>query len=82
MLYWGGVLVCLGIMVGSVMAVAMSAYLVKVTENDDAVLNLTNIKWNLTSIIYYPERGADGKETGEFNEYQRLQNKTENRIWV
>ncbi|MEG1049706.1 MAG: transglycosylase domain-containing protein, partial [Oscillospiraceae bacterium] len=73
---------CLGVMVGSAVAVAMSMYLVKVTENDDNFLNLTNIKLNYTSIIYYPERDAQGKETGVYQEYQRLQNKTENRIWV
>lgn len=64
-------------MVGSLVAVALSLYIVKVTANDDNFLNLTNIKLNYTSIIYYTD-----SETGETKEYQRLANDSENRIWV
>lgn len=64
-------------MVGSVIAVALSAYLVKVTANDDNFLNLTSIKLDLTSIIYYTDPA-----TGEIKEYTRLRNDSSNRIWV
>ena len=71
-----GYLCCLGVMVASIAAVAMSLYLVKVTEGDEEFLNLHNRKLSFTSVIYYQDR-----ETGEYKEYQRLDG-TENRIWV
>ncbi|MEG2192869.1 MAG: hypothetical protein RRX95_06305, partial [Oscillospiraceae bacterium] len=54
------VLMCIGVIVGSVAAVGLSMYLVKVTENDDQLLNLTNLKLSFTSIIYYQD-----PQTGE-----------------
>ena len=71
-----GFLICLGIMVGSAAMVALTMYLVDVTREDEKYLNLTNLQLSLTSIIYYQDA-----ETGEYEEYQRLDG-SENRIWV
>ncbi|MBR4036653.1 MAG: penicillin-binding protein [Oscillospiraceae bacterium] len=71
-----GYLICLGVMVGSAVLVALTMYLVDVTRADDKDLNLTNLQLSLTSIIYYQDA-----ETGEYEEYQRLDG-SENRIWV
>ena len=77
-LYWCAVLACIGVMVGSVVAVWLSSYLVKATAGDDAVLNLNDIKLAYTTILYY----EDPENPGSYLEYQRLRNDTENRIWV
>ena len=77
-LYWCGVLVCIGVMVFSVAAVWLASYLVKVTENDDMWLNLNDIKLAYTTILYY----EDPENPGTYLEYQRLRNDTENRVWV
>ncbi len=69
-------LVCLGVMVGGVVLVALTSYLVDVTAGDGEELNLTNLQLSLTSIIYYQDA-----ETGEYEEYQRIDG-SENRIWV
>ena len=71
-----GYLICLGVMVGSAVLVALTMYLVNVTRDDAKDLNLTNLQLSLTSIIYYQD-----SETGEYEEYQRLDG-SENRIWV
>ncbi len=71
-----GYLICLGVIAGSAVLVAVTSYLVNVTANDGSVLNLTNLQLSLTSIIYYQDA-----ETGEYEEYQRLDG-SENRIWV
>ena len=67
---------CIGVIVGSIVLVALTKYLVDVTANDGENLNLTNLKLSLTTIIYYQDA-----ETGEYEEYQRLDG-SENRIWV
>ena len=71
-----GYLICLGVMAGSAVLVALTMYLVNVTRDDAKDLNLTNLQLSLTSIIYYQD-----PETGEYEEYQRLDG-SENRIWV
>ena len=71
-----GYLICLGVMAGSAVLVAITMYLVDVTREDEKFLNLTNLQLSLTSIIYYEDT-----ETGEYEEYQRLDG-SENRIWV
>ncbi|MBE6865717.1 MAG: penicillin-binding protein [Ruminococcaceae bacterium] len=71
-----GYLICLGVMAGSAVLVALTMYLVNVTRDDAKDLNLTNLQLSLTSIIYYQD-----SETGEYEEYQRLDG-SENRIWV
>ncbi len=69
-----GYLCCLGVVVGCIAAIALSVYLVDVTEGDN--INLNDTKLSFTSIIYYQD-----KETGEYKEYQRLAG-DENRVWV
>ena len=65
-------------MVGSVVAVWLASYLVEVTAGDDKMLNLNEIELSYTSIVYY----ENPEVPGEYLEYQRLRNDTENRIWV
>lgn len=65
-------------MVASVMAVVLSLYLVKVTEHDGDKLNLNNVKLAYTTILYY----ENPESPGDYIEYERLRNDTENRIWV
>ncbi len=72
-----GYLICIGVIVGSAALIALSSYLVKVTAEDDEMLNLTNLKLSFTSIIY-----CQNPETGEYEEYQRLMGSDEKRIWV
>ena len=64
-------LFCVGVMVMSIVGVAAAAYLIDATKDDDALLNLNNIKLSFTTIIY--DRYG--------NEYQRLTGE-EHRIWV
>lgn len=76
------VCICLAVMVGSVVAVMASMYLVKATENDSQTLDLYNINLKYTTILYAPVYNEDGTVAeGEYVEYQRLYNE-ENRIWV
>ncbi len=72
--YWIGVLICVGIIAGSSIAIALTLYLVDATKEDD--INLTNLELSFTSTIYYQD-----KETGEYLEYTKLGG-TENRTWV
>ncbi len=71
-----GYVCCVGVMVGSVVAVALAWYLADVTKNDETNLTLTNLQLSLTTIIY-----CQDPVTGEYQEYQRLGG-DENRIWV
>lgn len=64
-------------MAGSVIAVAMAAYLVDVTKDDDRYLNLTNVKYNQSSRLFHID-----PESGEYVETVVLQNDTETRTWV
>ncbi len=74
-----GILFCVGVICGSILAVVIVSYLVKVTANDDRTLNLNEIKLSYTTILY-----AQEEESGEWVEYQRLgsQEGGENRVWV
>ena len=76
-IYWCAVAACLCVMIGSVAAVAMAAYLVDVTKDDDRFLNLTNVKYNQSSRLFHID-----PETGEYVETVVLQNDTETRTWV
>lgn len=67
---------CLGIMAVSVVAVAVSGYLAKTTVNDEAELDLDNLKLSYSSAIYVKDTA-----TGEYYEYLRLVG-DENREWV
>ncbi|MDL2215772.1 penicillin-binding protein [Ruminococcaceae bacterium OttesenSCG-928-N02] len=77
--FWLGIMVCVGVMVMSVFGVGLTIYLVRVTENDDMMLNLSDIKLSFTTILY-----AQDEQTGEWVEYQRLgsQEGGESRVWV
>lgn len=70
-----GVIVCICVIIGSILAVIISVYLVNATKNDEALLNLNNIKLSFTTILYAKD------EDGQYVEYQRL-NGEEHRIWV
>ena len=69
-------MLCLGIMAVSVVAVAISGYLAKSTVNDEAELDLDNLKLSYSSAIYVKDTA-----TGEYYEYLRLVG-DENREWV
>lgn len=71
-----GCLVCLGIIALSIVGVLVSLYLVDVTQNDDELLDLSEIKLNYSSVIYYRDT-----ETGEWTEYQKLVGEAD-RTWV
>ena len=77
LLYWGAVAACICVMIGSVVAVALSAYLVNITKEDDRYLNLTNVKYNQSSRLFHIDPA-----TGEYVETVVLQNDTETRTWV
>ncbi len=74
--YWLGIICSIGVIIGSVVAVGITMYLVDVTKNDDQFLNLTNLKLSFTSIIYYQDQ-----ETSEYLVYQQLDGAA-NRHWV
>ncbi|MBR5305467.1 MAG: penicillin-binding protein, partial [Oscillospiraceae bacterium] len=65
-------------MVGSVAAVWLASYLVDATKEDDRFLNLNDVKLAYTTILY----AEDPENPGQYVEYHRLRNDTENRVWV
>ena len=65
-------------MVGSVAAVWLASYLVDATKEDDRFLNLNDVKLAYTTILY----AEDPANPGQYVEYHRLRNDTENRVWV
>ncbi|MBE6878849.1 MAG: penicillin-binding protein [Ruminococcaceae bacterium] len=65
-------------MVGSVAAVWLASYLVDATKDDDRFLNLNDVKLAYTTILY----AEDPENPGQYVEYHRLRNDTENRVWV
>ena len=71
-----GYLICLGVIMGSIVLVLLTKYLVDVTAEDGDDLTLTDLQLSMTSIIYYQD-----SETGEYEEYQRIDG-SENRVWV
>ncbi|MBQ9844587.1 MAG: penicillin-binding protein [Oscillospiraceae bacterium] len=77
-IYWCCVLACLGVMLGSVAAVWLASYLVNATKDDDRFLNLNDVKLAYTTILY----AEDPENPGQYIEYHRLRNDTENRVWV
>ena len=68
------VCICLGVMVASVVAVALSLYLVEATADDN--LNLTEVKLAQTTWIM-----AQDHETGEWVDYEDFY-RTNNREWA
>ncbi len=71
--------ICLGIIAVSVAAVAVSMVVVRETQNDGDLLDLTKLELAYTTIIYRTEINEQGQP--EYVEYQRLQSPVENRIW-
>ncbi len=65
-------------MAGSVAAVWLASYLVDATKEDDRFLNLNDVKLAYTTILY----AEDPENPGQYIEYHRLRNDTENRVWV
>lgn len=70
---------CVCIILGSVAAVAVSLYVVKETQGDSDLLDLTQLELAYTTIIYSQQINDQGQP--EWVEYQRLQSLEENRIW-
>lgn len=70
---------CVCIILGSVAAVAVSLYVVKETQGDSDLLDLTQLEPAYTTIIYSQQINDQGQP--EWVEYQRLQSPEENRIW-
>ena len=70
---------CVCIILGSVAAVAVSLYVVKETQGDSDLLDLTQHELAYTTIIYSQQINDQGQP--EWVEYQRLQSPEENRIW-
>lgn len=54
-------------------------YIVRETQGDSDLLDITNIELAFTTIIYAPQTNENGQQ--EWVEYQRLQSPEENRIW-
>jgi len=71
--------ICLGIIAVSVAAVAVSMFVVRETQNDGDLLDLTKLELAYTTIIYRTQINEQGQP--EYVEYQRLQSPEENRIW-
>lgn len=71
------VVFCIGLMIGSIMAVQLVQYVVEATENDEDLLDLENI--SLAQTTYFMIRNPDNMD--EWIEYQQLVG-DENRIWV
>lgn len=70
---------CICIIAGSVAAVALSMFIVRETQGDSDLLDLTQLELAFTTIIYAPQTNENGQQ--EWVEYQRLQSPEENRIW-
>ena len=70
---------CVCSILGSVAAVAVSLYVVKETQGDSDLLDLTQLELAYTTIIYSQQINDQGQP--EWVEYQRLQSPEENRIW-
>lgn len=74
------VCLCIGIIGSSVVAVMLSMYIVKATQDDGQLLDLDSLKLTYTSFIYSKNINAEGQE--EWPEYQRLDSPEQNRVWV
>ena len=68
---------CLGIMLGSVVAVGMVFYVVQATANDGDLLDLDNIQLSQSSVVM-----ANDPDTGAQVEYATLRSSNSHRVWA
>ena len=68
---------CLGIMLGSVVAVGMVYYVVQATANDGDLLDLDNIQLSQSSMVV-----ATDPDTGAQVEYATLRSSNSHRVWA
>ncbi len=67
---------CVCVIIGCVLSVAVAIYLVDATADDDSLLDLNELKLSYSTVLM-----AKNKETGEWEEYERIYG-GENRVWV
>ena len=70
-------LLCLGIMVGSLVAVGAVYYVVQATANDGDLLDLDNIELSQSSTVV-----ATDPDTGAQVEYETLRSSNSHRVWA
>lgn len=68
---------CVGIMLGSALAVGAVYYVVQATANDGDLLNLDNIELSQSSVVM-----ATDRQTGAQVEYAVLRSSNSHRVWV
>ena len=68
---------CVGIMLGSALAVGAVYYVVQATANDGALLNLDNIELSQSSVVM-----ATDRQTGAQVEYAVLRSSNSHRVWA
>ena len=68
---------CLGIMLGSVVAVGMVLYVVQASANDGDLLDLDNIQLSQSSMVVAP-----APDTGAQVEYATLRSSNSHRVWA
>ena len=74
------VLVSIGVIVASVLAVMLSLYVVKVTANDASLLNLENLKLSYSSTIYAIDPQT-GKQATTLERYKELNPNEASATW-
>ena len=70
-------LICLGVMLGSLVAVGMVYYVVQATANDGDLLDLDNIQLSQSSVVM-----ATDPDTGAQVEYATLRSSNSHRVWA
>lgn len=68
---------CVGIMLGSALAVGAVYYVVQATANDGDLLNLDNIELSQSSVVM-----ATDRQTGAQVEYAVLRSSNSHRVWA
>lgn len=76
------VVICVGLIGASVVAMQVSSYMAEETAGDGTLLDLDNLKLNLTSYIMAPNPdNPNAEEEGDYIQYQELVG-PQHRIWV
>ena len=65
--------ICLGVMAGSVLAVLLSMYVVKITANDAELLDLTNLKLAQTTLEYIEYASFHDENNREWTNIQQIE---------